>query len=172
MKFCKLLIYNNLEYGVIGNTQPFGGCITSSSLVTPTIKYKKKTFKIMGSILEKYKEHAGSILEEYKKQINGDSLTEEEVLQRFKEDEKKFNKEVDNKVGEYEALDMDKFIERIGGQKTVDTMNKINEKLDRSELVNGKLVEKKQPVNENIEEWKKGFMDGFEEAYKRIYGGK
>ncbi len=126
----------------------------------------------MGSILEKYKEHAGSILEEYKKQINGDSLTEEEVLQRFKEDEKKFNKEVDNKVGEYEALDMDKFIERIGGQKTVDTMNKINEKLDRSELVNGKLVEKKQPVNENIEEWKKGFMDGFEEAYKRIYGGK
>lgn len=49
----------------------------------------------MGSLLEDYKEHAGSILEEYRKQLtNGESLTEEEVMQRFKEDEKKFHKEV------------------------------------------------------------------------------
>lgn len=115
----------------------------------------------------------GSILEEYKKQLNDESLTDEEVLQRFKEDEKKFNKEVNDRVGEYEALDMDRFINRIGGQSTIDTMNKINEKLGRSELINGKLVEKRTKVtNEDIEDWKRGFMDGFEEAYKRIYGGK
>ena len=124
----------------------------------------------MGSILEKYNGFAGSILEEYKKQLNDETLSDEEVLQRFKEDEKKFIKEVNDKVGEYEALDMDKFIDRIGGQGAIDTMAKINEKLDRSELINGKLVEKTQKVNENIEEWKKGFMEGFEEAYKRIYG--
>ena len=126
----------------------------------------------MGSMLEKYKEHAGSVLEEYRKQLtNGESLSEEEIMQRFKEDEKKFHKEVNDKVGEYEALDMDKFMDRIGGQERIDAMNKINEKLDRSELINGKLVEKTpREVNEDIEEWKRGFMDGFEEAYKRIYG--
>lgn len=110
----------------------------------------------------------GSILEEYKKQLNDESLTDEEVMQRFKEDEKKFNKEVNDKVGEYEALDMDKFIDRIGGQGTIEAMTKINEKLDRSELINGKLVEKKQPVNENLDEWKKGFMEGYDEAYRRL----
>ena len=68
---------------------------------------------------------------------------------------------------------MDRFIDRIGGQGTIDKMNKINEKLDRSELINGKLVEKApKKVNEDIEEWKRGFMDGFEEAYKRIHGWK
>ena len=114
-----------------------------------------------------------SVLEEYKKQLNDESLTDEEVMQRFKEDEEKFNKEVNDRVGEYEALDMDRFIDRIGGQKSIDTMNKINEKLDRSVLINGKLVDKTpRKVNEDIEEWKRGFMDGFEEAYKRIYGRK
>lgn len=110
----------------------------------------------------------GSILEEYKKQLNNESLTDEEVMQRFKEDEKKFNKEVNDKVGEYEALDMDMFIDRIGGQERIDAMNKINEKLDRSVLINGKLVEKKQPMNENLDEWKKGFMEGYDEAYRRL----
>lgn len=125
----------------------------------------------MGSLLEDYKEHAGSILEEYRKQLtNGESLTEEEVMQRFKEDEKNFNKEVNDRVGEYKKLDMDAFIRRIGGQEQIEAMKKVNEKLDRSELINGKLVEKKQPVNENLDEWKKGFMEGYEEAYKRIYG--
>ena len=126
----------------------------------------------MGSLLEDYKEHAGSILEEYKKQLNDESLTNEEVLERFKEDEEKFNKEVNDRVGKYKALDMDKFIDRIGGQYRIETMKKVNEKLDRSELINGKLVEKRPMVKEDIEEWKRGFMDGFEEAYKRIYGSK
>lgn len=76
--------------------------------------------------------------------------------------------EVQRKVREYNALDMDLFIDRIGGRGKIDTMNRINEKLNNSELVNGKLVPKKKPVNEDLEEWKKGFMDGFEEAYKRL----
>lgn len=123
----------------------------------------------MSSLLEDYKEHADSILEVYKKQINGESLTDEEVMQRFKEDEKKFHKEVNDKVGQYEALDMDKFMDRIGGQEKIETMNKINEKLDRSILVNGKLVSKrKNDKNEDLDEWKRGFMDGYDEAYRRI----
>lgn len=123
----------------------------------------------MGSLLEDYKEHTGSILEEYRKQLtNGESLTEEEVMQRFKEDEKKFHKEVNDRVGEYKKLDMDAFIRRIGGQERIDAMKKVNEKLDRSELINGKLVEKKQPMNENLDEWKKGFMEGYDEAYRRL----
>ena len=123
----------------------------------------------MGSLLEDYKEHAGSIWEEYRKQLtNGESLTEEEVMQRFKEDEKNFNKEVNDRVGEYKKLDMDAFIRRIGGQERIETMKKVNEKLDRSELINGKLVEKKQPMNENLDEWKKGFMEGYDEAYRRL----
>lgn len=112
----------------------------------------------------------GNILEEYKKQLNDESLTDEEVMQMFNEDKNKFDKEVNDRVGEYEALNMDAFMKRIGGQQTIDKMSKINDKLDNSELVNGKLVEKKQVVNENIEEWKRGFMDGFEEAYKRLKG--
>ena len=123
----------------------------------------------MGSLLEDYKEHAGSIWEEYRKQLtNGESLTEEEVMQRFKEDEKNFNKEVNDRVGEYKKLDMDAFIRRIGGQERIEAMKKVNEKLDRSELINGKLVEKKQPMNENLDEWKKGFMGGYDEAYRRL----
>lgn len=122
----------------------------------------------MSSILEKYNGFAGGILEEYKKQLNDESLTEEEVLQRFKEDAKKFDKEVNDKVGEYKALDMDKFIDRIGGQERIDAMKKVNEKLDRSELINGKLVEKKQTVSENLDEWKKGFMEGYDEAYRKL----
>lgn len=127
----------------------------------------------MSSLLEDYKEHADSILEVYKKQINGESLTDEEVMQRFKEDEKKFHKEVNDKVGQYEALDMDMFMNRIGGQEKIETMNKINEKLDRSILVNGKLVSKrKNDKNEDLDEWKRGFMDGYDEAYRRIMESK
>lgn len=124
----------------------------------------------MGSLLEDYKEHAGSILEEYRKHLtNGESLTDEEVLQRFKEDENNFNKEVNDRVGKYEKLDMDAFIRRIGGQERIDAMNKINEKLDRSELVNGKLVSKREGnKREDLDEWKRGFMEGYDEAYRRL----
>ena len=112
----------------------------------------------------------GSLLEEYRKQLtNGESLTDEEILQRFKEDEKNFNKEVNDRVGEYKKLDMDAFIRRIGGQESIDAMNKINEKLDRSELVNGKLVPKREGnKREDLDEWKRGFMEGYDEAYRRL----
>ena len=99
-------------------------------------------------------------------------LTEEEILHRFKEDEKKFNKEVNDKVNGYEKLDMGAFIRRIGGQERIEAMKQVNEKLDRSELVNGKLVEKTKRVNENIEEWKRGFMEGYDEAYRRLTKNK
>ena len=113
----------------------------------------------------------GSLLEEYKKQVNDDSLTEEQIVRKFNEEKAKFNNDVNEAVSNYDKLDMDAFIKRMGGPEKIDQMNKINEKLDRSELVNGKLVEKKAPqTRENIEEWKKGFMEGFEEAYKRLYG--
>ena len=111
-----------------------------------------------------------TILEEYKKQLNDDSLTDEQVRQRFNEDKQKFDSEVGKLANNYDSLDMDLFVKRVGPEK-IDAMNKINEKLNRSELINGKLVEKRTPqTRENIEEWKKGFMDGFEEAYKRLYG--
>jgi hypothetical protein len=112
-----------------------------------------------------------NFLEEYKKQLNDDSLTEEQIVQKFNEEKAKFNNDVNEAVNSYDKLNMDAFIKRIGGPEKIEQMNKINEKLDRSELVNGKLVEKKTPqTRENIEEWKKGFMEGFEEAYKRLYG--
>lgn len=116
------------------------------------------------------------LIKTLRKQFDFDkNVSDEEIMECYNRGLEEHNKGVNKIVDSYEKLDMNKFIERIGGQQTVDAMHKINEKLDRSELVNGKLVEKKTPkssYNENIEEWKKGFMEGFEEAYKRLYGEK
>lgn len=111
-------------------------------------------------------------LDELKKEIGDETLTEEEVKKIYNEGKEKFDSEVDKLVSEYEKLDMDAFINRIGGKDKISNMAKINEKLDRSELVNGKLVEKtnRQTKDEWKEEWKKGFIEGFEEAYKRLNG--
>jgi tRNA 2-selenouridine synthase SelU len=54
-------------------------------------------------------------------------------------------------------------------------MKQINEAADKLKSVYGNVSKKEEEIKkietmENIEEWKKGFMDGFEEAYKRIYG--
>ena len=131
------------------------------SLCEYNIKYKE--FNIMDNLIETLR-----------KQFDFDkNVSDEEIMECYNRGLEEHNKGVNEIVDSYEKLDMDKFIERIGGQQTVDAMHKINEKLDRSELVNGKLVEKKTPkhsYNENIEEWKKGFMEGFEEAYKRLKG--
>jgi tRNA 2-selenouridine synthase SelU len=67
------------------------------------------------------------------------------------------------------------FIKRIGGQEKIDQMKHINEAADKLKSVYGNVSKKEEEIKkietmENIEEWKKGFMDGFEEAYKRIYG--
>lgn len=112
-------------------------------------------------------------LDDFRKELGDSTLTEEQIRSRFLEEKRKFDNDVNNIVDGYEKLDMDRFIQRIGGQEKIDNMNRINEKLDKSELVNGKLVDKKEcQTRENLEEWKKGFMDGFEEAYKRLMGNK
>lgn len=91
------------------------------------------------------------------------------TLEEYQQEKAKYDNEVTKIVNGYKGLDMDKFIERIGGQERVDDMQRINEKLDRSELVNGKLVPKRE-VNkrEDLEEWKRGFMEGYDEAYRRL----
>ena len=87
-------------------------------------------------------------LDDFRKELGDSTLTEEQIRSRFLEEKRKFDNDVNNIVDGYE-------------------------KLDKSELVNGKLVDKKEcQTRENLEEWKKGFMDGFEEAYKRLMGNK
>ena len=84
-------------------------------------------------------------LEEYKNYLNDETLTEEQVKEKFAQDKQKFDNDVNKIVDGYQ-------------------------KLDRSKLINGNLVEKGNHINEDLEQWKKGFMDGFEEAYKRLHG--
>ena len=71
-------------------------------------------------------------------------------------------------VSDYNRLDMDLFINRIGGAEKIEEMKRINDMSDRMYVVDG--VVRKRPDNsrENLDEWKKGFMEGFEEAYKRL----
>ena len=108
-------------------------------------------------------------LEEYRKHLGDETLTEEQIIANYCQEKEKFNNEVDKIVNEYKGLDMDKFIDKIGGQERIDAMNKINEKLDSSDLVNGKLVPKREGNNrEDLEEWKRGFMEGYDEAYRRL----
>ena len=105
-----------------------------------------------------------SILDDYKDSVNNNSiLTEEE------------QKEVERLRNRYEDLDMRIFIERIGGQEKIDEMKEINTRADKLSVVDGKAVQKEAPqlkneTKEDLEEWKKGFVEGFEEAYKRLYG--
>jgi hypothetical protein len=71
-------------------------------------------------------------------------------------------------VNNYKRVDMDLFVQRIGGPGKIEEMKRINDISDRMYVVDG--VVRKRPDNsrENLEEWKKGFMEGFEEAYKRF----
>ena len=71
-------------------------------------------------------------------------------------------------VSDYNRLDMDLFISRIGGAEKIEEMRRINDKADRMYVVDGVVHKKSDKSKEDIEEWKKGFMDGFEEAYKRL----
>lgn len=111
------------------------------------------------------------ILETYRKQLGNENLSEEELIRKFEQEKKEHNRQVDKLVSEYQKLDMDTFISRIGGQGRIDEMKRINEVADRMEVVNGKVVQKQPQTtkSENIEEWKRGFMEGFEEAYKRLH---
>ena len=76
--------------------------------------------------------------------------------------------EVQRIVNGYKGVDMDLFINRIGGAEKIEEMRRINDKADRMYVVDGVVHHKSDKSNEDIEEWKKGFMDGFEEAYKRL----
>lgn len=71
-------------------------------------------------------------------------------------------------VNNYKRVDMDLFVQRIGGPGKIEEMKRINDISDRMYVVDG--VVRKRPDNsrENLDEWKKGFMEGFEEAYKRL----
>ena len=113
-------------------------------------------------------------IDELRKYYGDNTSSEEQLMERYNREKEKYDAEVSNIVNDYDKLNMDLFIRRIGGYEKIEQMNKINEKLDRSELVNGKLVDKTpiSNINENLEEWKKGFMEGFEEAYKRLMGSK
>ena len=71
-------------------------------------------------------------------------------------------------VSDYNGLDMNLFINRIGGAEKIEEMRRINDKADGMYVVDGVVHHKSDKTNEDIEEWKKGFMDGFEEAYKRL----
>ena len=113
--------------------------------------------------------------DEFKKHLVDKSLSEEQLIELYEEEKKKFDTGVNNIVDGYEKLDMDAFYRRIGGQEKINQMKQINEAADKLKSVYGKVSKKDEEINkietmENIEEWKKGFMDGFEEAYKRIYG--
>ena len=108
-------------------------------------------------------------LEEYGKYLGDETLTDELALEKYRQEKEKYNNEVNKIVGGYKGLDMDEFIDRIGGQEKIDAMNKINEKLDRSYLVNGTLVPKREGnKREDLDEWKRGFMEGYDEAYRRL----
>jgi len=76
--------------------------------------------------------------------------------------------EVQRIVNNYKGVDMDLFVQRIGGPGKIEEMKRINDISDRMYVVDG--VVRKRPDNsrENLDEWKKGFMEGFEEAYKRL----
>lgn len=80
--------------------------------------------------------------------------------------------EVQKIVSGYKGIDMNLFVQMIGGPEKIDRMNKINEVLD-NEYANKRFAHRKPYTSkENLDEWKKGFMEGFEEAYKRLNSGK
>lgn len=79
--------------------------------------------------------------------------------------------EVQKIVNRYNGLDMDLFVQRIGGIDRINEMKRINEVSDGLSSRDGKVYRNHKSVSndrENLEEWKKGFMEGFEEAYKRL----
>ena len=114
-------------------------------------------------------------LEEWRKYYGDETLTEEQIEEKILHQKEKFDSEVNKVADGYDKLDMDLFIKRIGGQEKINQMKQINEAADKLKSVYGNVSKKEEEIKkietmENIEEWKKGFMDGFEEAYKRIYG--
>ena len=97
-----------------------------------------------------------NILDEYMGYADDSMLTESERA------------EVRKIVNGYKALDMDLFVQRVGGMKKIEEMRRINNIADGLCVVDGVVRKRSNDTKENIEEWKRGFMEGFEEAYKRL----
>lgn len=97
-----------------------------------------------------------NILDEYMGYADDSMLTESERA------------EVRKIVNGYKALDMDLFVQRVGGMKKIEEMRRINNIADGLCVVDGVVRKSPNDTKENIEEWKRGFMEGFEEAYKRL----
>ena len=78
--------------------------------------------------------------------------------------------EVQKIVNDYRRVDMDLFVRKIGGIEKIEEMKRINNIADGLRSVNGVVhkTRRNNSTDENIEEWKRGFMEGFEEAYKRL----
>lgn len=78
--------------------------------------------------------------------------------------------EVQKIVNSYDGVNMELFVQRIGGPERIEEMKRVNDLCDRLQVVNGNVVRKKEidAEKQNLDEWKKGFMEGFEEAYKRL----
>ena len=112
--------------------------------------------------------------EDYKKAIGETVLNEQELREKYDTEKAQHEYSVNKLAGKYEKLDMDMFVERIGGYKKIEEMRKINDiadKRDKEKMEQRRQLLKEQNeqhLNEAIEEWKKGFMEGFEEAYKRF----
>lgn len=106
-------------------------------------------------------------LEAFRKQLHDDTLTEEQIREQYRAELQRRQEETQKIVNNYSKLDMDKFIEHIGG------MDKINEMKAIIDSDNKPTVQQPRKLDErDIEEWKQGFMDGFEEAYKRLNNSK
>ena len=58
----------------------------------------------------------------------------------------------------------------IGGYvaPSIEEMKRINDMSERMYVVDGVVHKRPDNSRENLDEWKKGFMEGFEEAYKRL----
>lgn len=106
-------------------------------------------------------------------------LNEQELREKYDTEKAQHEYSVNKLAGKYEKLDMDMFVERIGGYKKIEEMRKINDiadKRDKEQMEYRKRLSPllkgqdnhEQHLNEAIEEWKRGFMEGFEEAYKRF----
>ena len=106
-------------------------------------------------------------LDEWRKYYGDETLTEEQITAKLMEQKQKFDEDVQIIVNKYDGLDMNAFINRIGGYEKIEEMKKINEAADKYHVVNGNAVRKTE-TREDLEEWKRGFMEGFEEAYKRL----
>lgn len=79
-------------------------------------------------------------------------------------------READRIAGNYKKLNMDVFVRRIGGVEKVEEMRKINDKLETMHTFNGnhKQITNTKSNGEDLDEWKKGFMEGYDEAYRRL----